>query len=149
MTPGSIYRQTGRIVDLLGEPTFDVGADPAATRFYSFRIPHYDADGHGLFDIPVVFCEQIMFAPVWVFSAALRLTGSEPYLEASRPRGAGIRPLLGTSLWAVGKGLGWSGVGCYFAGLGAAMAFDTVVHDAPVIVVGRPLRWLRSLGAGR
>jgi hypothetical protein len=139
-TPGSLYRQTGRIVDLLAEPTFDVGADPAAVKFYSFRVPHNDADGHGLFDVPMVFCEQLMFAPTWAFSAGLSLTGSEPYVGAPAPPGIG--PL-------VRKGAGWTfaapGMVSYFAGLTGAMGFDIAAHDAPVIVIGRPLRWLGSL----
>jgi len=141
-TPGSVYRQTGRIADLLAEPTFDVGADPAAVKFYSSRVPHYDADGHGVFDVPMVFFEQLMFAPTWFFSAGLSLSGSEPYVGAPAPPGMG--PLLR-------KGMGWTfavpGMLSYLAGLGGAMGFDIAAHDMPVILIGRPLSWLGSLGS--
>jgi hypothetical protein len=148
MMPGSAYRQTGRIVDLLAEPTFDVGGDPAAIYFYSFRVPHYDADGHGLFDIPMVVCEQVFFAPTWLFSAALRLTGSEAYLGSPRPRGAGtFENTIGLARGGVGYLFGVPGAACYFGGVASAWAFDTVAHDMPVIFIGRPLRWLGSLGS--
>jgi len=150
--PGSVYQRTGRIVDLLAEPTFDVGAGPPQGSFYSFRVPHYDADGHGFFDVPVVFCEQLMFAPEWVCSAALRLSGSEPYVNAPRPRGPGVGRLR-SAYWLGRKGIGWvfvaPGVGCYAAGLAGTMAFDTVVHDLPVIVVGLPGRLARRAGLRR
>lgn len=152
MTPGSAYRQTGRLTDLLAEPTFDVGAGPPEGRFYSLRVPHYNADGHGLFDVPVVFCEQMMFAPVWVFSAILQLTGSEPYVGARRPPPA-TAGRFGTALWFGRKALAWTiaapGMACYMAGFAAAMAFDVAVHDAPVIAVGRPLRFLARCLSGR
>jgi len=148
-TPGSLYRQTGRVVDLLAEPTFDVGADPAALYFYSFRVPHYDADGHGLFDVPMVVGEQLFFAPTWVFSAALRLTGGESYFGSRQPPSAGLpTKAFGLARGTVAYLVAVPGVGCYLAGVVSAMAFDTVAHDAPVIIVGRPLRWLGNLVSG-
>ena len=152
MTPGSAYLQTGRIAELLAEPTFDIGRGPPEGEFYSLRVPHHNADGHGVFDVPVVFCEQMAFAPVWVCSAGLRLTGGRPYLGMPRPP-AGTPGAPSTVGWWTRKGLAWTfalpGMGCYIAGFGAVMAFDTAVHDAPVIVVGRPLRWLRQFASSR
>jgi len=149
MTPGSRYRQTGRIVDLLSEPTYDIGADPAATKFYSFRVPHYDADGHGVFDIPMVFCEQLFFAPTWVFAAAFRLVGGESYFG---PAATPSQPGVVGSAAGLGRGtLGYlfavPGVACYITGVAAAMGFDLACHDVPVIVIGRPLRWLGNLAS--
>lgn len=136
-TPGSAYLQTDRIVDLLTEPTFDVGADPASAYFYSFNVPHSDADGHSLFDVPMVISEQLFFAPSWLFSWPLRLTGSEAFLGAPGPGG-----VAGT----LQKGAGWvfgvPGAAFYLMGLTGAMGFDLVAHDVPVILIGRPIRWL-------
>lgn len=148
-TPGSAYRHTYRIADLVAEPTFDVGADPAAIYFYSFRVPHYDADGHGLFDIPMVFGEQLLFAPTWVFSNALRLTGGESYFDPRRPSAIGLaRKTLGATRGAAAYFFAVPGTVCYFASLVSTMALDTAVHDVPVIVIGRPIRWLGQLAAG-
>jgi len=141
-TPGSAYRLTGSIEHLLAEPTFDVGADPAAARFYSFRVPHYNADGHGLFDVPMVVSEQLLFAPTWVFSGALRLTGTEQFLGGPRPPGIG-----GFARSTVSYLIGIPGTACFLTSLTGAMAFDVVAHDVPVIFVGRPLRWLASAAA--
>lgn len=150
-TPGSIYRTTGSYAHLLAEPTFDIGAGPPEGTFYSLRVPHYDADGHGVFDIPVVFCEQVMFAPTWVFSWMLYLTGSEPYLWYPRPSAPDVE--AGAFIqWVLREGVGWviavPGMVSYMASFTAVMAFDTVVHDVPVIVVGFPFRLVNRLGSG-
>jgi len=151
LMPGSVYRQTDRIRDLLAEPTFDVGADPAAVHFYSFRVPHYDADGHGLFDIPMVISEQLFFAPTWLLSGLLRLTASEAYLGGGPPGPPGQGPsggAVGMARSTVGYMLGVPGAMFYLAGVGSATAFDVAAHDVPVVFIGRPLRWVGELASG-
>ena len=150
MTPGSVYRQSDRIADLLAEPTFDVGGDPNAIYFYSFQVPHYDADGHGLFDIPMVISEQLCFAPTWVFSDLLYATGSESFLDPRRPPGTGaLAKLLGPVRGTIAYSLVVPGVVSYFGGLTEAMALDLMMHDVPVIFIGRPIRWVGELASGR
>jgi hypothetical protein len=149
LTPGSAYRQSGSIVDLLAEPTLDLGSHTSVDTFYSLRVPHYGADGHGFYDIPIVFCEQLLFAPVWVFSGLLRVSGCEPYLQAPWTPPAGMGSATKTPIWVTRKSIAWivatPGVGCYIVGFCATMAFDTAAHDVPVIVIGKPIGLVRDL----
>ncbi|MCX8037183.1 MAG: hypothetical protein N3D11_09105 [Candidatus Sumerlaeia bacterium] len=144
--PGSVYRQTGRIADLLAEPTFDVGGDPNESVFYSFRVPHYDADGHGLYDIPFVASQQMFFAPVWLCTAGYRLVGGDSYFGGPRPGMGGPAGRGGQSMdWLRGLGAyGFAipGVGFYWMATGTVTVLDAGFHDVPVIVIGRPLRWV-------
>jgi hypothetical protein len=141
---GSVYKQTGRISDLLVEPTFDVGRGPPENSFYDFRVRHYNADGHGAFDVPIVVIEQFLFSPVWVFSAALQITGISPHLWAPPPAASGPTALFSMVNWVLSLVEGWC-VGipamlCYYGCFAATMVFDIVAHDLPVIVVGAPFR---------
>jgi len=145
MTPGSVYRATGRISELLAEPTYDVGGDPSATYFYRFQVPHYDADGHGLYDIPVVAGEQLFFAPTWLFSGAMWATGAESYLSGPRLPGSNAgEKALGAARGTGAYALAVPGTMLYLTGFLTTMTFDTALHDVPVIVIGRPLKWLKN-----
>jgi hypothetical protein len=147
-TPGSAYRQTGRIVDLLAEPTYDIGGAPNGSQFYSTRVPHNNADGHGLFDVPIVFVEQLTFAPFWVTSAATRLIGIDPYLLSQFYPGSNPN-VVATTYALARRTAGWALAApsaiTYAFGLTATMAIDTVAHDVPVIVFGAPARIWRAL----
>lgn len=147
-TPGSAYVQSGgNYWALLAEPTFDLGWGTESI-FYNPNLPHTNADGHGYFDFPIVVGEQLLFSPVWLFSAALRFSGSEPYLNAPIPTGW-ISDPLGSAGTLAYKGLGWAitapGAVFYIASFTTTMAADTVFHDVPVIVIGAPLRIARSI----
>jgi hypothetical protein len=145
MTPGSVYRQSGSWADLIAEPTFDVGSGYEAT-FYTLQVPHYDADGHGYFDVPVVFSEQLAFAPVWLFSGVLKLTGGEEQLRAARPAGGGIGA---NSLWLMKSMHAWSlalpGAAFYLTAFGTMMSFDMMFHDGPVMIVGAHMKLMNAV----
>ena len=148
-TPGSQYSMTGSYVDLLAEPTFDLGAGPPEGSFYSVAVPHNNADGHSVFDIPIVICEQLFFVPTWIFSWAYNLSSPGPYTTGYGAQGA---PGGASTDGTVRQILGWTfavpGVACYAMGFAATMAFDTVVHDVPVIVVGFPFRLVERFSSG-
>jgi hypothetical protein len=144
LAPGSAYRASGHYFDLLAEPTFDVHGNPPQGFFYDTTVPHFDADGHHVFDIPVVFCEQLLFAPTWLFSGVLWLTDTEGDLAAPWPSLQAISEVPGAAVLAVRKIVSASlslGRGVFFGlGFTATMVFDTAIHDLPVIATGLPFR---------
>lgn len=97
----------------------------------------------------MVFCEQLFFAPTWLFGTALRYTGSESYFDPSYGGGSGARgAALGAARGMLGYGVAVPGVALYCAGVVGALGFDTVLHDLPVIFIGRPIRWVGGLVTG-
>lgn len=146
-TSGSAYMLTGRYVDLLAEPTFDVGSGTEKV-FYNFQAVHVNPDGHGIFDVPIVATEQLLFSPVWPFSFVMRVTGSEPYLYAPFPT-AWMQNPVGSAYWLTREVGAWSialpEMLMYSGSFVTTMAFDTVFHDVPVIVFGFPIRAWKAL----
>jgi hypothetical protein len=149
MTPGNAYRTSGHYLDLLAEPTLDIGGYMPGEKIYEVNVPHFDVDGHHVFDVPIVAFEQLFFIPAWVLNSALRLSGTEPDMWAPWPPTEEIIQNPGAGMVVARKTIAWSlalpGRSLLGIGIVTTMVFDTAVHDVPVIIVGLPFRALTAV----
>jgi len=133
---GSRYKKSGRVADLLSEPTLDIGFRQGQFlgrgSLQRKWIDYYDADRHGFADVPVVASEQAFFA----FSLSTYYLGETLFKHSpeSFRGGAGV-------LW---WGLTYAGGVNIILGWAAVAVYDPIVHDIPVIVIGKPIGMIRN-----
>jgi hypothetical protein len=139
---GSVYKETGSLLDLFKEPTVDLSIESRTHGYYFGEgVVHrplrlYDADGHGVYDVPIVALESALTLPAILVSL--------PY-GIQTVRGATTLPFHTPSSFSRGKRMAINAlsVGSLLFGFtvtipviistsGVVAVFDVAAHDIPV-----------------
>jgi hypothetical protein len=132
------YEQTGRIPDLIGEPTLDMWKWNGVLGYNRYA-EYWNADGHDGFDAVIVASEKLLFLPCTI-CYGISILGILPGVIAGDwIQKHNLADTLYT-FWA----FPFYGLyaGTYYLNVGLLMVYDTIFHDIPVIVVGRPVHTL-------
>jgi hypothetical protein len=146
---GSRYRTSGRVADLLLEPTLDLGTGPDQFpgSMGTLDPPLGNADGHGAFDTFVTASELPFFLPAAAGSLAfVGMAAPANVAVALVGRGRpGFWPNpLAQSARRGSAALRFAAVRIpYYAGCAAVALYDPMIHDLPVLA-GRGLRSLAT-----
>jgi len=139
--PGNAHKETGSVADLLMEPTLDIGWDtdqhpPEAPLCVKWS-DYYDVDGHGYYDVVVVATEEVFLLPCGAVAyAGAMILSQESFMRFLRRGGILVEAPATVVFWIW---LGYEGV-TEVVGCAAVAVYDSIVHDIPVLVVGKPAR---------
>jgi hypothetical protein len=113
---------------------------------YDSKVPFYDADGHGVFDVPIVATECVFLVPAqvpyglgFIFRIPAVTLQADIHLDAtSLTTTQRFLDFVGQSAAVAGYAFLQPGHVLLYTGMGCLWVYDTLAHDLPVILIGKP-----------